>query len=113
MPVAGEQPHASGVTARHQPVAVVLDFLNPVRAGRRSVGRGWEAGFDEAERRQTATRQHGKNEIPCCMYVAERENGTPCKSWITLGTDLYRLRHGPTGPPRKKFHRAGIFERRQ
>jgi hypothetical protein len=73
MPVAGEQPHASGITARHQPVAVMLDFVNPVRAGRRSVGCRWEAGFDEAGRQQTGTRQHGKNEIPCCMYVAERK----------------------------------------
>ena len=34
-------------------------------------------------------------------------------SFRRFGTDLYRLRHGPAGPPRKKFHRAGIFERRQ
>ena len=25
----------------------MLDFVNPIRAGRRLVGWGWEAGFDE------------------------------------------------------------------
>ena len=35
----------------------MLDLVNPVRAGRRSVGSGWEAGFDEAGR--AGTRQHG------------------------------------------------------
>ena len=28
-------------------IAVMLDFVNPVRAGRRSVSWGWEAGFDK------------------------------------------------------------------
>src|SRR5262249_41249516 len=51
--------------------------------------------FDEAGRRQTGTRQHGKNEIPCCVYVGERKRHP-------LGTDLYRLRHGLAGPPRRK-----------
>ena len=42
-----QQAYANGIPARHEPVAVVLDFVNPVRAGRRSVGWGWEAGFDK------------------------------------------------------------------
>ena len=32
-----------------------------VRPCAQGVGWGWEAGFDEAGRRQTGTRQHGKN----------------------------------------------------
>ena len=45
---AGDQPDAHGVAAGHEPVAVVLDLVNPVGAGRGLVGWGWEAGFDEA-----------------------------------------------------------------
>ena len=33
---------------RHEPVAVVLDLVNPVGAGRGLVGWGWEARLDEA-----------------------------------------------------------------
>jgi hypothetical protein len=67
-----QQPHANGVTSRHQPEAVVFDLVNPAGTARRVPAWGWEAGFDKA-RRQTGTRQHGKNKIPCCMYVAERK----------------------------------------
>ena len=35
---AGDQPDAHGVAAGHQPVAVVLDLMNPVGAGRGLVG---------------------------------------------------------------------------
>ena len=45
---AGDQPDAHGIAPGHQPVAVVLDLVNPVGAGRGLVGGGWEAGFDEA-----------------------------------------------------------------
>jgi len=48
--VAGEQPDADRGPPRHQAIAVMLDFVNPVRAGRRSAGWGWEAGCDEARR---------------------------------------------------------------
>jgi hypothetical protein len=41
--VPGEQPHAAGPTAGHHSKAIVLDFVNPARAGRRSLGRTWEA----------------------------------------------------------------------
>jgi hypothetical protein len=50
VPVPGQQADADRVSARHQAIAVMLDLVNPVRAGRRSVGWGWEAGFDEAGR---------------------------------------------------------------
>ena len=43
----GDQPDADGIATGHEPEAVVLDFVNPIRAGRRLVGWGWEAGFDE------------------------------------------------------------------
>ena len=45
---AGDQPDAHGVAPGHEPEAVVLDLVNPVGAGRRLVGGGREAGFDEA-----------------------------------------------------------------
>ena len=35
----GNQPDADGIAPRHQPVAVVLDLMQPVGAGRRAVGR--------------------------------------------------------------------------
>jgi CheY-like chemotaxis protein len=35
----GDEPDAHGIAARHQPVAVVLDLMNPVRPGRRAIGR--------------------------------------------------------------------------
>ena len=38
MPVPGEQPHAGTVTSRHDAEAVVLDFVQPIRPGRRSLG---------------------------------------------------------------------------
>ena len=44
---AGDQPDADRIAAGHQPVAVVLDLVNPVGAGRRSVGGRREAGLDE------------------------------------------------------------------
>ena len=50
VPVPRQQSYADGIPARHQAIAVMLDFVNPVRAARRSVGGGWEAGFDEAGR---------------------------------------------------------------
>jgi len=45
-----KQADAGRVSARHEAVAVVLDLVDPVRAGRRSVGSGREAGLDEAGR---------------------------------------------------------------
>jgi hypothetical protein len=50
VPVPGQQADANRVSARHQAVAVVLDLVDPAGAGRRSVGSGREAGFDEAGR---------------------------------------------------------------
>ena len=44
----GDEPDAHGIAAGHQPEAVVLDLVNPIRAGRGLVGWGWEAGLDEA-----------------------------------------------------------------
>jgi hypothetical protein len=45
---AGDQPDAHRVPASHEPVAVVLDLVNPVGAGRGLVGWGWQAGLNEA-----------------------------------------------------------------
>jgi hypothetical protein len=47
VPIAGQQADAGWVSARHQAIAVMLDLVNPVRAGRSAVGWGWEAGFDK------------------------------------------------------------------
>src|SRR5262249_58259804 len=45
--VAGEKPDAGRVSARHHAEAVVLDLVNPVRAGGRLSGRRREAGLDK------------------------------------------------------------------
>jgi hypothetical protein len=36
----------------HQPITVMLDLMNPVGAGRRTIGGGWEAGLDEGRTRR-------------------------------------------------------------
>jgi hypothetical protein len=43
MSVAREQPHAGALAAGHHPIPVVLDFVNPLRAGWRSLDGGWKA----------------------------------------------------------------------
>ena len=48
MAVAGEAADARAVPAHHQPIAVVLDFVNPQRAGRRPGRLRRQARFDEA-----------------------------------------------------------------
>jgi hypothetical protein len=53
-----DQPDAHGVATGHEPEAVVLDFVNPVRAGRRLVGGGRQARLNEADRQGTQRRQH-------------------------------------------------------
>ena len=48
-PTFGTKPESRpfGIVPDHEPVAIVLDFVNPVGAGGRLVGTGWEAAFDE------------------------------------------------------------------
>ena len=48
MPVPGQQPDANrqGIASGHQPIAIVLDLMHPVRPGWRLLTRGWQAGFD-------------------------------------------------------------------
>jgi hypothetical protein len=42
-----------------------------------------------------------------CML--QRENGTPYKSLITLGTNLYRSRHGPVWSAAEEISPCGHF----
>jgi hypothetical protein len=56
--VAGEQPHAGTIASRHYAEAIVLDFVNPIRAGRWSLGRGRQARFDKADRTTVTHTQH-------------------------------------------------------
>jgi len=65
MAPSGDQSDARRIPARHEPVAVVLDLVNPVGAGRWLVGWGWQARFDETRpvSRQALTHtlnQHGR-----------------------------------------------------
>ena len=44
MAVAGPQPHALAVALHDQAIAVVLDFVDPVRAVGNLAAAGWNAG---------------------------------------------------------------------
>ena len=46
--VAREAADARAIPAHHQPIAVVFDFVNPQRAGGRSIHLRRQARFDEA-----------------------------------------------------------------
>ena len=48
MTVAGEAADPRAIPAQHQPIAVVLDFVNPARAGRRTFHLRRQARCDEA-----------------------------------------------------------------
>jgi hypothetical protein len=52
--VAGDQSHARGVAPCQDAEAVVLDLVEPVRAGRRRLGRGRQARLDQADRSAAA-----------------------------------------------------------
>jgi hypothetical protein len=45
---AGEQANGRAVPAHNQPIAIVLDLVNPARPRRRFGGQGRDAGIDEA-----------------------------------------------------------------
>ena len=45
----GNQPDADGISPRHKAIAVVLNLMNPVGAGRRTVGGGRQARLDETQ----------------------------------------------------------------
>jgi hypothetical protein len=51
VPPAGDQPDAYRIAPGHQPVAVVLDLVDPVGVRQRVIGRGREARFDEGSTR--------------------------------------------------------------
>jgi hypothetical protein len=77
------------------------------RAHRVSAGDGRQGSMKpEGSRRASDNMGKTKYHFACML---QRETESPVQSLITLGIDLYRLRHGPAGPPRKKFHRAGIL----
>jgi hypothetical protein len=59
--VAGQQPYAGSVTARHEPEAVLLHFVQPLVARGRARGVGREAGLDETSggRAPTCTQHTG------------------------------------------------------
>ena len=48
MAVAREAADARAIPAHHQPIAVVLDLVDPERAGRWPGHLRWQARFDEA-----------------------------------------------------------------
>ena len=45
--VSSEEPHPIAVAPRHDAEAVVLDFVNPIRSGRRPIGGAGKAGLNE------------------------------------------------------------------
>jgi len=83
MPVPREQPHTDTVASRHDAETVVLDFVQPIRPGRRSFGRGRQARFDKADQITSTHTQHArliarfdflfqpKTAVPFCVIAAD------------------------------------------
>jgi len=57
--VAGEQPHSRGPTPNEEPEAIMLDFVNPIAAGRRALDGARQAGLAEIGK-GTQTPQHAR-----------------------------------------------------
>ena len=64
LPIAGEKADAHGIATGHEPVAVVLDLVNPVGAGRGFVGGGRKAGLDEIWGRRQGAYAYARS--TCC-----------------------------------------------
>jgi hypothetical protein len=60
VPAAGQKADTVGVTPHHEPIAVLLYLMQPVRPGGRARGIGWKAGLDE-EWGGAQTRQHSRH----------------------------------------------------
>jgi cytosine/adenosine deaminase-related metal-dependent hydrolase len=58
MTIAGEKVHAGRVAPGHDAKAVVFDFVNPVRPGRRSLSRGGQARFNKGRQTAATHTQH-------------------------------------------------------
>jgi hypothetical protein len=73
----GQKTDAHGIAPGHEPVAVVLDFVNPIRARRRLVGGRWQAGFDEGAlwRRGTHTQRSAHNIIAITTPIVITRGG--------------------------------------
>jgi hypothetical protein len=59
MAAAREEAHAFAVAAHEQPVSVMLDFMDPLRAGRRLVGENRNARLNEPGGRDATLDHHG------------------------------------------------------
>ena len=57
----GEQTDGGAVPPRHQSVAVMLDFVNPARLGRRLVGGRWLARFNKPWRPAGMHKRNGQS----------------------------------------------------
>jgi hypothetical protein len=56
MTVTGEQANADRIASGHQPIAVMLDLVDPIGSGGWPIGGRRKAGFDIADR--SATSRH-------------------------------------------------------
>jgi hypothetical protein len=65
MAAAGEQAHCGAVSAHHQPVAVVLDLVHPVRSGRRGHGARRNAWRNEPATMGFSSEGHASNLAAC------------------------------------------------
>ena len=83
MRVPGEEADAHRIAPGHEPVAVVLDLVNPVGAGRGLVGGGWQARLYEGGSTQHAAylgglcRESSLPRIRACSDVAASERPSP------------------------------------
>ncbi len=59
--VSCNQPHTYGAAPRQDAKAIMLDFVQPTRTGRRSLGGRWQARFDNAQSGTgTLSQRHGR-----------------------------------------------------
>ena len=72
--VAGDQPHAGSVPQRQDAEAVMLDFVEPIRAARRGFGRRWQAGLNKTHRDAAIT------QCPACKFCP-RESIWRCQAF--------------------------------
>jgi hypothetical protein len=89
-----DEPDASTIAPRHDAEAIVLDFVNPIRPGRWSLGGSRQARFDIAESgagmqtRRSATQSFDhfvQYHVDDLLYVALE------KVWVLRGNALYEF----------------------
>ena len=95
----GNQADAAGISTGHQPIAIVLDLVNPTGPRRRLVGRGWQARLDEGGQHAAYLGGRGKKSILQERNTARRIGEMP----RPLVPSYPSAEDNPAGPPWRVF----------